>query len=119
MAVTEMGTRPDRCRLANLRMMKVGQWPRHVPQIPTHVKVEIPNHQASTDEYLTQLREFAKKSNTTVPTLHGLGLDSTTATATPSQSQTPSNRAIYYDEKPLGRGGFGQARRVIRIDDAK
>ena len=90
------------------------------------VKLEFPNHQAADPPYISNLRAFVKKCkgaietcNKGVPRIEGLGLDNQPATQAPSEAPTPSERLIYYKDKIIGKGAFGEVRRVIKTHDGK
>lgn len=75
--------------------------------------VEFPNHRAPQDEYLANLRKFCEESRIALPALVTVGLDSNPPTTMPSQTRTPYQWPIYLDNGLLGRGEFGEVRRVI------
>lgn len=90
------------------------------------IKIEFPNHEAAHPGYIENLRAFVKKSKEKVKeskeqvlAVKGLGLDSDSSTATPSQAQTPSERPVYYIDKKVGKGAFGEVHRLIKARDGK
>lgn len=83
------------------------------------ILVMFPNHEAADPRYLENLRKPFKTSSEVVPPVDGLGLDSNPDTATPSQAQTTSGRAIYFEETRIGSRAFGEVVRAIRTRDAK
>lgn len=83
------------------------------------LKIEFPNHRAGRPQYMENLRTFVMQSQTTVPPLDILGLDSSVTTAAASQSQTPGQRPIYLDDGFIGRGQYGEVRRIIKARDGK
>lgn len=89
------------------------------------VKIEFPNHAAADPKYIENLRAFvskcmeAEKKKEEVPVLDGLGLESDLVTAEPSEAQTPVERLIYYIDKLIGKGAFGEVHRVIKARDGK
>lgn len=82
-------------------------------------KVEFPNHQSTHPEYLANLHAFCEESKTELPSFNILGLDSAPTTVAPSRSQTPRQRPIYLDNGLIGKGSFGEVRRVIKADDGQ
>ncbi|KAL9615897.1 MAG: hypothetical protein Q9160_009170 [Pyrenula sp. 1 TL-2023] len=82
-------------------------------------KIEFPNHQSTHPEYLANLHAFCEESKVELPSFNVLGLDSAPTTTAPSRSQTPRQRPIYLDDGLIGRGSFGEVRRVIRADDGQ
>ncbi|MCJ1252164.1 hypothetical protein MMC30_009403 [Trapelia coarctata] len=90
------------------------------------IKIEFPNHEAAHPVYIENLRAFVKKSKEKfkeskeqVLAVEGFGLDSDLSTATPNQAQTPSERPVYYNDKKIGKGAFGEVRRLIKARDGK
>ena len=88
------------------------------------VKIEFPNHTTANPQYAENLRAFVKKgkeaaekSKEDVPAVGGLGLGSEPATETPSEAQTVDEKPIYFRDKLIGKGAFGEVRRVIRVRD--
>jgi hypothetical protein len=82
-------------------------------------KIEFPNHQAAHPEYVKNLRAFIKKCKDAAPPFEGLGLDSDPPTQKPSQVHTPSADPIYLPKEVIGKGTFGEVRRVIKLRDGK
>lgn len=82
-------------------------------------KIDFPNHIAAHHQYVENLRAFVKRCNAALPPLDGLGLDSNLTTAAPSQPRTPGPRPIYYTERLLGRGQFGEVHKVIKMRDGE
>jgi hypothetical protein len=82
-------------------------------------KVEFPNHQAAHPEYIKNLRAFIKKCKDAAPPFEGLGLDSDPPTQKPSQVHTPSAHPLYLPKEVIGKGAFGEVRRVIKLRDGK
>ena len=78
-----------------------------------------PNHQAAHLEYIKNLQAFVKKCKDAAPPFEGLGLDSDPPTQKPSQAHTPNTDPIYLPMKVIGRGAFGEVRRVIKLRDGK
>ncbi|KAI9781671.1 MAG: hypothetical protein M1816_002228 [Peltula sp. TS41687] len=90
------------------------------------VNIEFPNHTTAHSQYVENLRAFVKKCKDAaekrkeeVPAVDGLGLDSEPTTQAPSEAQTDDERVIYYHEKDIGSGTFGEVHRVIRVRDGK
>ena len=80
-------------------------------------KIEFPNHGAAHPEYIKNLQAFIKKCKDAAPPLEGLGLDSDPPTQKPSQAHTPSADPIYLPKEVIGKGAFGEVRRVIKLRD--
>ncbi|KAL9638261.1 MAG: hypothetical protein Q9164_001664 [Protoblastenia rupestris] len=76
-------------------------------------KIEFPNHEAGGQGYLAHLQAFWKESNTALPPVNIMGLDSNPTTAVPSQPRTPYQKPIYIDGGFLGQGQFGEVRKFI------
>ncbi|KAF7507545.1 hypothetical protein GJ744_010336 [Endocarpon pusillum] len=70
--------------------------------------IEFPNHEAADPQYIETLRAFVKQSKEAVPPVNGLGLESDLTAATPSQAQTAGERTIYFNERRIGKGTFGE-----------
>lgn len=83
------------------------------------INVEFPNHRAGRSQYMENLQTFIIQSQTVIPILDILGLDSNVTTAAPSQSQTPRQHPIYLDDGFIGRGTYGEVRRIIKARDGK
>lgn len=83
-------------------------------------KIEFPNHRVDGNEYREKLRAFVEGSNTAIPSVSGLGLDSNPPTASLSrQPQTPSQLPAYFDAGEIGRGEFGLVRKFIDLREGK
>lgn len=83
------------------------------------IKIEFPNHEAADPRYIENLRAFVNGCKVEVPAVDGLGLDSEATTQAPSEAQTLGERLIYYNDKSIGKGAFGEVRRAIRARDGK
>ena len=83
------------------------------------IKIEFPNQEAGRPQYIENLRAFFEQSTIALPPVHALGLDSNLTTAAPSQPRTPNQQPIYFDDGLIGRGEFGEVRRVIKTRDGK
>ena len=83
------------------------------------IKIEFPNQRAGPPEYVKNLRAFFERSQTALPSVKALEFDSYPTTTAPSQPRTPSQRPIYLDDGLIGRGEFGEVRRVIKARDGK
>lgn len=79
--------------------------------------IEFPNHEVAGPEYMANLRAFLDKKRTALPPVDALGLVSNPPTAAPSRPRTPRQRLILLDDEVLGRGIFGEVRRVIHARD--
>ncbi|KAK1049349.1 hypothetical protein LTR74_017311 [Friedmanniomyces endolithicus] len=86
----------------------------------------LPNHHKSSPRYLERLTNFTKawgvsesvrKEETFA--LNALDLQSHLTTRAPSGSHTPSSTPIYYRDRRIGQGAFGQVHRVIKMSDGK
>lgn len=77
-------------------------------------KIEFPNWRAGRPEYRKNLQELFEQSQMAPPSVDLLNFDSFPSTATPGQPQTPRQRPIYLDDKLIGKGKFGEVRRVIK-----
>jgi hypothetical protein len=82
-------------------------------------KVDFPNHLAAHPQYIANLRAFLERNHAALPLVGELGLDTNPITAAPSQPRTPGARPIYYKDRLLGRGQFGEVHKVIRTRDGK
>ena len=78
------------------------------------IKIEFPNQRAGPPEYVENLRAFFERSQTALPSVEALEFDSYQTTTAPSQPRTPSQRPIYLDDGLIGRGEYGEVRRVIK-----
>jgi hypothetical protein len=86
------------------------------------IKIEFPNHTAAHPLYVEKLLAFVKKckkSKRELSGVEGLGLDSEPETQAASEAATPRERLIYYKDKSIGKGTFGEVHRVIRARDGK
>lgn len=84
------------------------------------IGIEFPNHEGQDAQYLENLRALVKKAKEDeVPGVQGLGLDSQAATEPPSETQTASERLVYYKEREIGSGTFSRVFRLIRARDGK
>ena len=83
------------------------------------IKIEFPNHKEQYPQYMQNLRAFSNQSQTTIPPIDILGLESSGTTAAPSQPLTPIQRPIYLNDELIGRGQFGEVHRVIKARDGK
>lgn len=79
-------------------------------------KVDFPNHTAGHPQYVENLRAFVERSNAALPPVGGLELDNP-LTAEPSRPRTPGPRPIYYKDRLLGKGDFGEVHKVINTRD--
>lgn len=68
---------------------------------------------------LANLRAFFEESRAALPPLDGLGLKSNPPTAAPSRPRTPRQRPIYLNDEFIGRGEFGEVRRVIHASNGQ
>ena len=80
-------------------------------------QIEFPNQQAGQEEYRNNLRVFWEKSQAALPSVGALSFGSFLSTATPSRCQSPSQGAIYLNNKRIGSGEFGEVHRVIKARD--
>lgn len=81
------------------------------------IQIEFPNHAAGAPQYVENLRKFVSKCQETessIPAIGALGLESEATTQAPSKCPTPSERLIYYDDGRIGGGSFGEVHRVVR-----
>lgn len=83
------------------------------------IRIDFPNHEAAAPRYVENLRAFVNKCKEEVPAVNGLGLDSAATTQAPSEAQTLGERLIYYNDKSIGKGAFGEVHRAIRARDGK
>jgi hypothetical protein len=84
------------------------------------VNIEFPNHQRKDAEYLKNLRALINKiKEDEVPGVQGLGLISPAVTEPPSETQTTSERLIYFRQFEIGKGTFGRVFKLIRARDGK
>jgi len=83
------------------------------------IKIEFPNQRVGPPEYVKNLRAFFERSQTALPSVEALEFDSYPTTTAPSQSRTPSQQPIYLNDGLIGRGEFGEVRRVIKARDGK
>jgi hypothetical protein len=89
------------------------------------INIEFPNQVTADSQYLENLRAFANrckeaaKKSKEVPAVEGLGLDSQPTTQAPSEVQTLGERLVYYRDKGIGKGAFGEVYRVIRARDGR
>ena len=86
---------------------------------PVELGIEFPNHRAAHPKYIKNLRTFLKKCRKAAPPVEGLDLNSDPPTQKPSQIHTPSTQPIYLDNKVIGRGAFGEVRKIIKLRDGK
>jgi hypothetical protein len=82
-------------------------------------RIKFPNHEAGRPEYLARLRTFMEKSRIALPALATMDLNSNPPTTVPSQPRTPYEWPIYLDDGLLGRGQFGEVRRVIHAGNGE
>lgn len=80
-------------------------------------KIEFPNQRPGRREYRENLQAFFEQRQAALPSVDALTFDSFLSTATPSEPRTPRQPAIYLDEKVIGKGEFGEVRRVIKARD--
>ena len=84
-------------------------------------QVVFPNHAAATPVYVANLRAFRDRvRNATPPFNLDLNATSRVTTAAPSQSLTPrkpDKQPLYIDDGFIGKGSFGEVRRVIMARD--
>ncbi|KAI9783320.1 MAG: hypothetical protein M1816_001418 [Peltula sp. TS41687] len=94
--------------------------PKRLGKITVHVsglafKIDFPNHQTASPEYIVNLRKFHQQCKNAAPPIDAVDLNSSNpSTAAPSQAQTPGKRAIYLDAGLIGKGTFGEVWRVIK-----
>lgn len=81
------------------------------------IKVEFPNQGAGRPQYVENLRTFFNQSQIAAPVVDLLELESGRTTITPSQPLTPDKHPIYIDDRLIGRGQFGEVRKVIKARD--
>ena len=92
-------------------------------------RVEIPNHhEASPPEYVPSLKAFWERCRGATPSIGRLKLgrhrcgsasSSMASTVAPSTARTPGDRSIYLYDGILGKGQFGEVRKVIRARDGE
>ena len=92
-------------------------------------RVEILNHhEASPAEYVANLKAFWERCRGTPPSIGRLKLgrhrggstsSSMASTVAPSTARTPGDRPIYLYDGILGKGQFGEVRKVIRARDGE
>lgn len=95
----------------------------HLGEIVVHIpgpgklafRIQFPNHRQGNSEYLSHLQIFVKACKEVLPPVNALGLDSSTTTLAPSQSQTPCQAPIYVNLSLIGRGEFGAVHRVFDV----
>ncbi|KAL8989984.1 MAG: hypothetical protein Q9177_001254 [Variospora cf. flavescens] len=78
-----------------------------------HFKVELASHKTCKAGYNKKVKKFLEQSSTALPPVDGLGIDSYTTTAQPSQASTPRQLPVYISERELGRGSSGRVDRGI------
>lgn len=99
--------------------------PRRWREVIVHVasgiafRVEFPHHhEAAPPEYVTRLQAFRARCRGAAPSIGVLGLGGSSASTTaPSSARTPGNKAVYLDDGCIGKGAFGDVRRVIKARD--
>ncbi|KAI4228462.1 MAG: hypothetical protein L6R40_008127 [Gallowayella cf. fulva] len=110
------GTDPKNCDiLLGNRGAKEGKWEIEVNARKLRFKLELASHKTCKAEYDKEVKKFLKQSSTALPPVDGLGIDSYTTTAQPSQASTPRPLPVYVSERGLGRGSFGRVDRVIDV----
>ncbi|KAL8900705.1 MAG: hypothetical protein Q9207_005572 [Kuettlingeria erythrocarpa] len=95
-----------------------GEWEIVVNAGELRFKVQLASHKTCKAEYDKKVKEFLEESSTALPPVDGLGIDSYTTTAQPSQASTPRQLPVYISERELGRGSFGRVDRVIDVSTA-
>ena len=83
------------------------------------IKIEFPNHVVAEPRYVENLQAFVNKCKEEVPAVEGLGLDSKATTQAPSEAQSLGRELIYYIDKRIGKGAFGEVYRNIRAREGK
>lgn len=90
------------------------------------VKIEFLNHRRAHSRYIENLRAFVKNCEKAAEKSEGEALavdapsfDSEPSTQAPSQAQTLNDRSIYYHDKVIGKGAYGEVLRVHRARDQK
>ena len=85
-----------------------------------------PNHHKSSPRYLERLTNFTRAWGASESVrqeetfaLSALDLQSHLTSRAPSGSHTPSSTPIYYRDRRIGQGAFGQVHRVIKMSDGK
>lgn len=87
--------------------------------------VEFPNHEFPDAEYLENLEKIAALVNVAGQPeeasliMGSLGLRSNTTTAAPSGMTTPRDQHIYYDRGIIGKGAFGEVRKVVEAHSGR
>ena len=92
-----------------------GKWEVEVHVQGLSFKVELASHKTCEADYNKNVEKFLKNSRTALPLLDGLGMDSHTTTAQPSQPLTPRQLPIYIRERKLGSGSFGGVDKVMDV----
>ena len=92
-----------------------GEWEIVVNAQELRFKVELASHETCKAEYDKRVKEFLDRKSETLPLVDGLGIDSYTTTAQPSQASTPKQLPVYISERELGHGSFGRVDRVIDV----
>ena len=69
-------------------------------------EIEFPNHEEGGKGYLAHLQAFWKESNTALPPLSIMELDSNPTTAAPSQPRTIDQKVIYIGENLLDKANL-------------
>lgn len=100
-------------------------------EITVHVgslaaKVEFPNHETADPQYLANLRALVDRYRDTTsskevdtPVMEELGLDSRVTTQASSEAPTPGEKLIYYKDRRIGKGMYGEVYRLVRARDGK
>ncbi|KAL9015349.1 MAG: hypothetical protein Q9173_000040 [Seirophora scorigena] len=92
-----------------------GEWEVVVNAQGLRFKVELASHKTCEAEYNKKVTKFLEQSSMALPPVDGLGIDSCTTTAQPSQASPPRQLPVYISERELGRGSFGRVDRVIDV----
>ncbi|KAI9790621.1 MAG: hypothetical protein M1816_004954 [Peltula sp. TS41687] len=67
-------------------------------------KINFPNHEAASPEYMSNLSSFRERCKSAVPPIDAVDLNSSNpSTTAPSQARTPSKRALYLDDGLIGK----------------
>jgi hypothetical protein len=96
--------------ILDLKKQDGGQWDIevHLPhKNGLAFKVKLASHDTCKVEYLSNVNDFLTKSQTALPPLDVLGINSHTTTAQPSQPLTPRQLPVYICERKLDSGSFG------------